>query len=77
MEINVPVIIGSVPYALALPKTLGQMKEKDKSKVNTPLPPEEKVVIYRPSRKDRPIQLAMEQEYYICSKAQVRVISSV
>lgn len=72
MEINVPIIIGSVPYELVLARTLGQMTEKEKAKINTPLLPEEMVVNYRPNKKDRPVQLALEGEHYICNKAQVK-----
>ena len=72
MEINVPIIIGSVPYELVLARTLSQMTEKEKAKINTPLLPEEKVVNYRQNKKDRPVQLAIDGEHYICNRAQVK-----
>uniref|UniRef100_A0AC34Q5E8 Arrestin C-terminal-like domain-containing protein n=1 Tax=Panagrolaimus sp. JU765 TaxID=591449 RepID=A0AC34Q5E8_9BILA len=75
MEINVPIIIGSLPYELVLPRTLSQMSEKEKAKINTPLLPDEKIVIYRQSRKDRPVQLACEGEHYMCNRTQLNFVN--
>ncbi|KAE9555344.1 hypothetical protein FO519_001426 [Halicephalobus sp. NKZ332] len=75
MEINVPIIIGSVPYELVLVRTLGQMTEKEKSKINTPLSPEEKTISFRQNKKDRPVQLAMDGEHYICNRAQLNFVN--
>lgn len=75
MEINVPIIIGSVPYESVLPRTLSQMSEKEKAKINTPLLTDEKIVIYRPTRKDRPVQLATDGEHYMSNRTQLNFVN--
>lgn len=68
MEINVPLIIGTLPYDYVLTKNVANQKSKEKTTIDAGL----KIPIYKHNRKDRPVSLSSNNEVYICSRTHVR-----
>uniref|UniRef100_A0A914DHB8 Arrestin C-terminal-like domain-containing protein n=1 Tax=Acrobeloides nanus TaxID=290746 RepID=A0A914DHB8_9BILA len=71
MEINVPLIIGTLPYDYMLPKMHSKDKCKEKEEINASL----KSPIYKQNRKDRPVSLCSSNEIYLCSRTQLNFVN--
>ena len=82
MEINVPIVIGSIPHKDHQKPNMMKKNGTGHHLLPQSTPGEDgdrasasKSIMYLQNRKERPVQLAAPSEVYICSKTQVCTIN--